>query len=70
MVFSSPIFLFIFLPATLLLYFLAGKAVRNLLLLVISLVFYAWGEELYVLILLASIALNYGNPPIFNGAQP
>jgi len=59
LVFSSPIFLFIFLPATLLLYFLAGKAVRNLLLLVISLVFYAWGEELYVLILLASIALNY-----------
>lgn len=59
MVFSSPIFLFIFLPATLLLYFLAGKAVRNLLLLAISLVFYAWGEELYVLILLASIALNY-----------
>jgi alginate O-acetyltransferase complex protein AlgI len=37
-----------------------GKNQRNMLLLAASLVFYAWGEELYVLILLGSIGLNYG----------
>jgi alginate O-acetyltransferase complex protein AlgI len=60
MLFSEPSFLFIFLPAVLLLHTLAGRKLRNGLLLVASLVFYAWGEPAYVLILLASIALNAG----------
>ncbi|MDZ7841344.1 MAG: MBOAT family protein [Gammaproteobacteria bacterium] len=59
MVFSSPVFLFLFLPAILAGYFLLPTlAARNLLLLAGSLFFYAWGEVHYVLILLASIAVN------------
>jgi len=59
LVFSNPVFLFIFLPGVLLFYFASPKSTRNILLLTASLAFYAWGEELYVLILLGSIALNY-----------
>ena len=62
MVFSSPIFLFLFLPPALLIYYvLPGKwrMLRNLWLLLISLLFYAWGEPVFVLVMLLSIALNY-----------
>ncbi|MFY9941943.1 MAG: hypothetical protein WAK57_07190, partial [Desulfobacterales bacterium] len=59
MLFSSIIFLFQFLPLCLLLYFLAGKRLRNPLLLIASLVFYAWGESYYVLLMLVSILVNY-----------
>lgn len=59
MVFSSITFLFAFLPLTILLYFIVGKALRNILLLSASLFFYAWGEGAYVLLMLGSIALNY-----------
>lgn len=64
MVFSSNIFLFIFLPLTLLLYFvlpktLATQSIRNSVLLVTSLTFYAWGEAHYIFLLLISIAANY-----------
>lgn len=59
MVFSSPVFLFLFLPAVLAGYFLLPSlAARNLLLLSASLFFYAWGEVYYLLILLGSIAAN------------
>ena len=61
MVFSSTIFLFLFLPIVLLIHFLLrGVAPRNLFLLIASLVFYAWGEQLFALIMIASIAINYG----------
>ncbi|MHB8788722.1 MAG: MBOAT family O-acyltransferase [Desulfobulbaceae bacterium] len=59
MVFSSIIFLFLFLPLTLLLHLLAGRRLRNTLLLAVSLVFYAWGEGVYVLLMVGSITLNY-----------
>jgi alginate O-acetyltransferase complex protein AlgI len=59
MVFSSVIFLFLFLPLTLTLYFLTGRKHRNLFLLFASLIFYAWGEGLYLLILLISVFINY-----------
>jgi len=59
LVFSSPVFLFLFLPAVLAGYFLLPTlAARNLLLLAGSLFFYAWGELHYVLILIASIIAN------------
>ena len=58
MVFSSAIFLFLFLPLVLLGHWLAGKRLRNLLLLIASLIFYAWGEGAYVLVMLCSIMLN------------
>ena len=60
MVFSSPIFLFQFLPLLLLVYFLIQTKYNNLALLVFSLVFYAWGEPKNVLLMLASVAVNYG----------
>lgn len=59
MVFSSPIFLFYFLPSLIALYFCAPSRFKNALLLCASLLFYAWGEGLYLLIMLASIGLNY-----------
>lgn len=60
MVFSSFTFLFIFLPLVLLTYFLAKKRqYRNVVLLVFSLIFYAWGEPVYVLLMLLSIIVNY-----------
>ena len=60
MLFSSSVFLFIFLPAVLLGHFLLrGQRARNLLLLAASLVFYAWGEPVYVFLMLFSICANY-----------
>ena len=58
MVFASPLFLFLFLPLTLAAYFVAPRAWRNGVLLVASLVFYAWGEAPYVALVLASVAFN------------
>lgn len=60
MVFSSAIFLFLFLPLTLLGYFMLPRLLKNFFLLLASLFFYAWGEGSYVIIMLASIAMNYG----------
>jgi alginate O-acetyltransferase complex protein AlgI len=59
MVFSSVIFLFCFLPLVLVAYWIAPQRVRNGMLLVASLIFYAWGEVFYVGVMLASIAMNY-----------
>ncbi len=63
MVFSSPIFLFVFLPAVLILYYapgLNGRWWRNFLLLVASLAFYAWGEPVTVLLMMLSMFANWG----------
>jgi len=59
MVFSSTVFLFLFLPIVLAAYVLAPRGVKNLLLLLASLFFYAWGEGIYVLLMLASVLVNY-----------
>lgn len=59
MVFSSPIFLFFFLPALISVYFCTPKQFKNVLLLCASLLFYAWGEGFYVGLMLASISINY-----------
>lgn len=58
-VFSAPIFLFFFLPIVLLLHSVTKGTVRNAVLLISSLFFYAWGELHYVLLMIASIALAY-----------
>ena len=60
MVFSSLLFTFIFLPFVVCLYFIAKDRYRNYILLVASLLFYAYGEPKFVFVMLASIALNYG----------
>lgn len=59
MVFSSLIFLFRFLPLVLLLYYLVPTKCRNAVLLATSLIFYAWGEQGYVLIMVFSTIINY-----------
>ncbi len=60
MVFSSMTFLMLFLPLTLLLYFLNDKkGWRNGVLLLASLVFYAWGEPIWIVQMLVSVAVNY-----------
>lgn len=60
MLFSSPLFLFVFLPILLGLYALARPDYRNLVLLSASILFYVWGEGAYVLVMIAIIAINYG----------
>ena len=57
MLFSGIPFLFYFLPAVLILYFLVPKKLRNGVLLVSSLLFYAWGEPKYVVLMIVSILL-------------
>lgn len=61
MVFSSILFIFYFLPLTLLLYYAGPSRLRNLVLLVMSLAFYSWGEPVYISIMLFSTVFDYGN---------
>lgn len=59
MVFSSILFLFTFLPLTLLLYYLSPKKIRNIILLIISLLFYAFGEPIYIFLIILTTLFNY-----------
>ena len=59
MVFSSLFFLFLYLPIVLFIYYITPLKWRNLLLLVVNLIFYAWGEPVYILIMFVSIAIDY-----------
>ena len=59
MLFSSIPFLYYFLPVVLILYFISPRVLKNSVLLVSSLVFYAWGEPKYVFLMIATIAVNY-----------
>ncbi len=71
MVFSSIPFLFFFLPLFLVLYYAAGKSVKNYILLLFSLVFYAWGEPVHILLMILSSFVDYADGLIlekFSGA--
>jgi len=59
MVFSSIPFLYYFLPITLLIYFMVPQKAKNGVLLLASLIFYAWGEPVYVFLMLFTIAVGY-----------
>ncbi len=60
MVFSSLTFLFAFLPITLILYYLMpNNKIQNVIILISGIVFYAWGEPLYVFVMLLSTAIDY-----------
>ena len=65
MVFSSSTFLIAFLPLTIILYYVIGHvvaknmAVKNFILLIASLLFYAWGEPVYIVLMLISILFNF-----------
>ncbi|MDD4642875.1 MAG: MBOAT family protein, partial [Erysipelotrichaceae bacterium] len=60
MLFSSLVFLFAFFPLVVVTYYLfKSKLYRNMVLLIFSLIFYAWGEPIYVLLMIAEICVNY-----------
>lgn len=59
MVFSSPIFLFIFLPIVFMIYKILPLKAKNYILITASLLFYAWGEPIYILLMLGSVGMNY-----------
>lgn len=59
MLFSSVEFLFFFLPASLALYFLVPRHLRNAALLAVSLIFYGWGEPLYLFLMIGTVAADY-----------
>ena len=59
MVFSTPLFLFYYLPLVLLVYYVMPVRFRNFVLLLASLFFYYWGEQIYTLIMLVSIGIDY-----------
>lgn len=59
MIFSSVFFMFVFLPVVLLAYFLVPKKFKNVVILISSLIFYAWGEPVYVVLMVFSIVYNY-----------
>ena len=59
MVFSSLYFLFVFLPVSLALYYIAPKKIKNVVLILLSLVFYAWGTPEYIILMLFSVVFNY-----------
>jgi len=57
--FSSNVFLYYYIPITLVLYFICPRKWRNVVLFLVSLVFYGWGEPVYVFLMAATILLNY-----------
>jgi alginate O-acetyltransferase complex protein AlgI len=59
MVFSTPLFLFYFLPVFLVLYYLSSQKVQNILLLIASILFYTWGAPKFILIVLGSLLVDY-----------
>lgn len=59
MVFNSIFFIFCFLPVFMLVYYLVPGKLRNLILFLGSLIFYAWGEPVYVVLMLFSSVFNY-----------
>ncbi len=59
MLFSSNVFLFAYLPLVLLLYYICPHSVRNAVLLLFSLLFYGWGEPVYLLLMVFTILMDY-----------
>lgn len=60
MYFSSLIFLFLYLPLVLACYYAIGRRFRNVFLLLVNLIFYGWGEPVFILIMAISVVVNYG----------
>ncbi len=66
MVFSSLLFLFRFLPIVMILYFILPRKFRNALLFISSLIFYAWGEPVYVTLMIFSTVVDYTHGVLVN----
>ena len=69
MLFSSLEFLFLFIVASLLIYFLVPLKVRNLVLLIFSLIFYGWGERIYIWLMVFTILIDYAAGLLVERAQ-
>ncbi len=69
MVFSSTVFLFLFLPAVLLGYFILPARVRNVWLMLNSLIFYFWGENWYIVLMILLIFIDFGAGLLIAGAH-
>ena len=59
MLFSSLSFIFFFLPLCCILYFISKKSIKNIILLIFSLFFYAWGEPKYIILMLVTVFISY-----------
>ena len=59
MLFSSLTFIFVFLPLILIIYYISKDKYKNYILLLVSLIFYSWGEPKYIILMLISIFINY-----------
>lgn len=59
MVFSSLTFLYVYLPIVLFIYYISPLQCRNVILFIVSLIFYGWSNPLYICIMLFSIVMNY-----------
>lgn len=69
MLFSSSIFLFLFLPVVLVLYYLSPSKIKNFTLLIASLFFYTWGEKAMVLIMLLTIVFDFAAAQIIESGK-
>ena len=59
MIFSSSLFLLYFLPILLIIYFLIDRSYKNWLLLIVSVLFYAWGAPLFVFWVMAAVVIDF-----------
>ena len=59
MVFSSSVFIYLFFPITLFLYYITSERYKNIILLILSLIFYSWGEPKYIFLMLTFIGVNF-----------
>ena len=59
MVFSTSIFIYLFLPISLVIYYITPKKGKNLIILLSGLLFYSWGEPIYVIVMLISTMIDY-----------
>ena len=66
MVFSSLFFIFFFMPIFLIIYYLVPNKIKNIILLIFSLLFYSWGEPIYIVLLLFSSVVDYSNGYFIN----
>ena len=59
MVFSSLTFIYFFLPIVMILYYISPMKIKNFIIFVSGLVFYAWGEPVYIILMIISILIDY-----------
>ena len=70
MVFSSLVFMFAYLPITLLAYYLVPRQGRNIFLFIVNLIFYGWGEPKLVLLMVFNIFFNYAAVGLLTNTEP